>query len=165
MRWLIFGPTRGLTKQRHPAMELRTAVVAGAMLFALMGCGEAERANTPPPSSLTAFSPEQFADIPLPRGYVFSPEKDQLAVTLAGGAVRRFEVSLEQREGAEPQSFDSLLREMQRELLAMGWLVAPNRDDLREWLKGQERLVLETGRTGGRTTIRLRLRPAPLVGP
>jgi hypothetical protein len=146
-------------------MDLRSAVMGLAMLFTLVGCGEAERATTPPPSTSTAFSPEQFADIPLPRGYVFSPEKDQLAVTLAGGAVRRFEVSLEQREGAEPQSFDNLLREMQRELSAAGWLVAPNRDDLREWWKGQERLVLETGRTGARTTIRLRLRPPPLVGP
>jgi hypothetical protein len=88
-----------------------------------------------------------------------------LAVNLAGGTVRRFDVSMEQRENADPQPIDGLLGEMQRDLSALGWLVAPNRKDLLEWWKGQERLVLETGRTGGRTTIRLRLRPAPLVGP
>ncbi len=146
-------------------MTLRQVVIAVATLVMLAGCGEAERATPPPQQSMGAFSPEQFADIPLPRGYVFSPDQDQLAVTLAGGTVRRFDVALEQRETSEPQLATSLLSEMQRDLTALGWLLAPNRTDLLEWWKGQERLVLETGRTGTRTTIRLRLRPAPLVGP
>lgn len=141
------------------------AVMILAVLLVLSGCGDDERTVVPPPSASAAFTPEQFPDIPLPRGYVFSPEQDQLAVSLAGGTVRRFEVTMEQRENAEPQAADSLLREMQRDLTALGWLLAPNREDLLEWWKGQERLVLETGRTGGRTTIRLRLRPAPIAGP
>lgn len=140
-------------------------IVSLAVLAMLIGCGEPERIAPPPQQAMGAFSPEQFADIPLPRGYVFSPDQDQLAVTLAGGTVRRFDVAMEQRESAEPQTVTSLLGEMQRDLTASGWLLAPNRTDLLEWWKGQERLVLETGRTGGRTTIRLRLRPAPIVGP
>lgn len=146
-------------------MKPCSVVASLAVLLALSACGDDERVAVPPPSASAAFTPEQFTDIPLPRGYVFSPEQDQLAVSLAGGTVRRFEVALEQRENAEPQAAESLLREMQRDLTAAGWSQAPNREDLLEWRKGQERLVLETGRTGGRTTIRLRLRPAPLAGP
>jgi hypothetical protein len=140
-------------------------VLAGAALVALFsGCEDDTRTTAPPPPQ-GAFTPEQFADIPLPRGYVFSPGQDRLAVTLAGGAVRRFEVWMEQRETAEPQSTASLLAEMERDLMAKGWTPAPMSSDKLEWQKDKERLVLETGRTGGRSTIRLRLRPAPLVGP
>ena len=155
-------------------ISVRQTIISMAVLAVLVGCSEPERTNAPPPS-IGAFSPEQFPDIPMPRGYVFSPDKDQLAVNLAGGTVRRFEVTMEQRETAEPQSFASLLGEMQRDLSAQGWSVAPERKDFLEWTKGQERLVLETGRTDGRTTICLRLRPPsivpirqrppPLVGP
>lgn len=109
--------------------------------------------------------PEQFSDIPLPRGYVFSPDVDQLAVALAGGTVRRFDVSLQQRENAEFQAPNQLLLEMERDLTSLGWVAEKGRSDGLSWEKGKERLVLETGRTGGRTTIRLRLRPAPLAGP
>lgn len=140
-------------------------MVAGAALVVLgSGCEDDTRTTAPlPPQG--AFSPEQFSDIPLPRGYVFSPGQDQLAVTLAGGAVRRFEVRMEQRETAEPQSSASLLSEMERDLTTRGWTPDPMSGEKLEWQKGKERLVLETGRTGGRSTIRLRLRPAPLVGP
>jgi hypothetical protein len=130
----------------------------------VVGCDETKR-SAPPPQTAGAFSPEQFADIPIPRGYVFSPGHDQLAVTLAGGSVRRFDVVLEQRETAEPQPVAALLGEMERDLTAQGWVQAADHRDLLEWTKGQERLVLETGRTGGRTSIRLRLRPPPVAGP
>lgn len=145
---------------------MRTAWTVGllAVLGLLAGCGDEAR-TTAPPAAHAAFSPEQFADIPLPRGYVFSPGQDQLAVTLAGGAVRRFEVTMEQRETAEPQPVAQLLGEMERDLSARGWKQSSERTDGLEWHKGQERLVLETGRTAGRTTIRLRLRPATVAGP
>jgi hypothetical protein len=145
-------------------MAIRWAVSSLAALALLTGCGDDQRASAPPPGA-SAFSPDQFPDIPIPRGYVFSPGQDQLAVTLAGGAVRRFDVVLEQRANAEPQPATNLLAEMQRDLTALGWVQAAGRSDLLEWTKGQERLVLETGRTGGRTSIRLRLRPAPLAAP
>ena len=149
------------------ASRLSVLPLAGlAVLLSLaLGCTDSERTAPPPTSASSAFSPAQFPDLPLPRGYVFSPDKDQLAVALAGGTVRRFDVTMEQRESAEPQSFASLLGEMQRDLTAAGWVAAPGHNDLREWVKGQDRLVLETGRTGARTTIRLRLLPAPIAGP
>jgi hypothetical protein len=133
-------------------------------VFLLMSCSEEPRA-IPPAAGPTAFSPEQFSDIPLPRGYAFSPGEDQLTVTLAGGTVRRFEVVMEQRESAKQQSAVELLDEMERDLTSRGWITAPNHSDKLQWHKGQERLVLETGRTNGRTTIRLRLRSAILTGP
>lgn len=139
-------------------------ISSAALVVLVTGCTDDTRTTAPAPPP-GAFSPEQFSDIPLPRGYVFSPGQDQLAVTLAGGAVRRFEVTMEQRENAEPQTSASLLGEMERDLTTRGWTPAPMSSDKLEWQKDQERLVLETGRTGGRSTIRLRLRPAPLVGP
>ena len=141
------------------------AFFTGAVaIFTLTSCSEETRAN-PPAASPAAFSPEQFSDIPLPRGYAFSPGHDQLAVTLAGGTVRRFEVFMEQRESAKTQLTAELLDQMGHELSARGWAAAPNRSDKLQWHKGQEQLVLETGRTDGRTTIRLRLRPAILTSP
>lgn len=145
-------------------MTIRWMLSSVAALVFLTGCSDDERTTAPPPTA-SAFSPEQFPDIPIPRGYVFSPTQDQLAVRLAGGTVRRFDVALEQRENAEPQPAASLLAEMQRDLTAMGWVPAVERKDVLEWTKGQERLVLETGRTGGRTSIRIRLRPPPIAAP
>ena len=133
-------------------------------LLLLVSCNEEPRT----PISATApaaFTPEQFSDIPLPRGYVFSPGQDQLAVTVAGGTVRRFEVAMEQRESAKSQSPAELLSQMERDLTIHGWVPASDRSDKLQWHKGQERLVLETGRTNGRTTIRLRLRSAIPTGP
>ena len=133
-------------------------------LFLLVSCNDEPRT----PVSATApaaFTSEQFSDIPLPRGYVFSPGQDQLAVTVAGGTVRRFEVAMEQRESAKSQSPAELLCEMERDLTIHGWVPDTDRSDKLQWHKGQERLVLETGRTDGHTTIRLRLRPANLAGP
>lgn len=141
-----------------------SALAVVALLLILVGCGDEGRTTAPPPGP-TAVVPEQFSDIPLPRGYVFSPEVDQLAVALAGGTVRRFDVTLQQRENAEPQVASKLLLEMERDLTALGWVAEKGKSDGLTWVKGTERLVLETGRTGGRTTIRLRLRPAPLAGP
>ena len=130
----------------------------------LAGCND-DRRTPALATAPAAFTPNQFSDIPLPRGYVFSPGEDQLAVTVAGGTVRRFEVAMEQRESAKSQSPTELLNEMERDLTMNGWVSAPGHSDKLQWHKGQERLVLETGRTDGRTTIRLRLRPANLAGP
>lgn len=144
--------------------DLTRSLVAATLLVVLGGCGDEGRTTAPPPGP-SAVVPEQFSDIPLPRGYVFSPDVDQLAVALAGGTVRRFDVSLQQRENAEFQAPNQLLLEMERDLTSLGWIAEKGRSDGLSWEKGRERLVLETGRTGGRTTIRLRLRPAPLAGP
>jgi hypothetical protein len=140
------------------------AVGAFGVVVLLIGCSDDTRTTAPVPGP-AAVVPEQFSDIPLPRGYVFSSEADQLAVALAGGTVRRFDISLQQRETADLQPPNQLLLEMERDLTSLGWVAEKGTSDRLTWEKGRERLVLETGRTGGRTIIRLRLRPAPLAGP
>jgi hypothetical protein len=136
-----------------------------ATLLVLAGCfGDEPRTIAQPPAA-TAFAPEQFNDIPLPRGYMFSPGRDQLAVSLAGGTVRRFEVVMEQRENAAPQPPADLLHEMGRDLRSHGWQAEQGPAGNQHWRKGQERLLLETGRSGGRTTIRIRLRPDQAISP
>ncbi len=56
----------------------------------------ASREHYHPPACNT----EEFPDIPvllLLTGYVFIPDEDQLAISLAGGTVRRFEISMVRR--------------------------------------------------------------------
>jgi len=69
-------------------------VTAAATLTAMVmftGCGQPTRAasNSAVPR---AYHPERFPDIPLPPGYMLAPGHDQLAVAMAGGVVRRFDV-------------------------------------------------------------------------
>ncbi len=130
----------------------------------LVGCFGDEPRTVQPKATPSVFVPEQFTDISLPKGYMFSPEEDQLAVSLADGAVRRFEILLEQRPNAQPQSPADLLLQMERDLEQRGWEKVTNSGLNQEWRKNQERLLLETGRSSGRTTIRLRLRPVQAVG-
>lgn len=142
---------------------LNNVIFSSLVVLLLLGCGE-ERENTPlqkPGAVQVGFRPDQFPDIPLPRaGYMTDPAYDQLAMAVAGGAVRRFEVALIQRENAQPQSGAELLAWYQRDLGAAGWTLAEDGAETQVWHKGSEHLRLETGRSGSRTTIRLRLRPA-----
>jgi len=135
------------------------------MVVLLAGCFGDEPRSTAAAPTPAVFVPEQFTDIPLPKSYMFAVGEDQLAVSFANGAVRRFEVALEQRESASPQSPEELLQEMERNLLRRGWIQDSNSGLNQQWHKGQEHLLLETGRSGGRTNIRLRLRPIQAVGP
>ena len=129
-----------------------------AVVF-LVGCGEAE--TRPTPQRPVGFQPERFPDIALPRGgYMYSPGEEQLAVSLAGGTVRRFEVAMERREGIADQTPAELLAQLKRDLEQRGWTLASASDERQAWRKGGEELVLETGRADSRTIIRYRLRPA-----
>ena len=141
---------------------MRRALPRWGMVVALAllaGCGAPEARLAPPPPS-AAFFPSQFPDIPLPLGYVPSPDHDQLALALAGGTVRRFEVVLEQRETAAPQAVGELLERCRRDLSEQGWQLLAADPAAQRWIKGREVLSLEAGRTGARTTISFRLRPA-----
>ncbi len=135
------------------------------IVLLLAGCFGDEPRQVAAPPTPAVFMPEQFTDIPLPKSYMFAVGEDQLAVSFANGAVRRFEVSLEQRESATPQSPEEILLEMERNLLRSGWIRDSSSGLNQQWHKGQEHLLLETGRSGGRTNIRLRLRPMQAVGP
>ena len=136
---------------------------ASAALALLAGCSDPEAVRVTAPARPAGFEPERFPDIALPRaGYMFSLGEDQLAVAIANGSIRRFEVSLEQRENQPPQDPAELLGQVGRDLAVRGWVKGDDRG-LR-WRKGSEELALETGRTDGRTSIRYRLRPQVSAG-
>jgi hypothetical protein len=136
------------------------ALVATAALL-LGGCDDSTPPRDPPrPPRPVAFLPEQFPDIPLPPGYMLAPDVDQLALALAGGTVRRFEVSLERRPNSSNQPADILLAFVKRDLEDRGWQLIRSDLTSQHWHKGTEDLLVETGRTDSRTTIRYRLRPA-----
>jgi hypothetical protein len=139
--------------------RLAGSFVAIAALL-LGGCNDPPPREPPHPPRPTAFLPEQFPDIPLPPGYMLTPEVDQLAITIAGGAVRRFEVSLERRPTIANQPVDTLLSFVKRDLEDHGWQLTGADPSSQHWHKGMEDLLVETGRTDSRTTIRYRLRPA-----
>ncbi len=148
---------------------IRRSIAAGAvtgLLVLICGCGDEPARKPPRPPRVPAFYPEQFPDIPLPRpGYQMQPNDDQLAVALAGGSVRRFEVSMIQRENAAPQKPAELLAEVRRQLASSGWQAVSADAANQRWHKGGEDLFIETGRADSRTTIRYHLRPATAPTP
>lgn len=138
--------------------RLLATVAVAVSLFFLPGCGDEERPK-PKPVVPVSFHPEQFPDIPVPVGYGFALGQDQLAITLAGGLVRRFEVTLERRDNAPPQNPAEALTEVKRLLPTTGWQLIAADDSTQRWSKSAELLVVETGRAASRTTIQFRLRP------
>ena len=141
--------------------RIAQVLVLTTALLLITGCNDSPDRDPSRTSRPAAFLPEQFPDIPLPPGYMLSPDADQLAVALAGGSVRRFEVSLERRPNAKDQTVLALLSFVKRDLEDHAWLLTGSDDASQHWHKGNEDLLVETGRTGSRTTIRYRLRPAP----
>lgn len=139
--------------------------LCASMALALLasGCSDPEAVRVTAPARPAGFEPERFPDIALPRaGYMFSPNEDQLAIAIANGSIRRFEVALVQRENLPAQEPGELLGQVGRDLTARGWTKA-DEQGLR-WRKEGEELALETGRTDGRTSIRYRLRPLASAG-
>ena len=130
---------------------------ASIALLIMVGCA---RSHQSPQTQLyhpPAYHPEQFPDIPMfpLGGYVLTPEEDQLAIAFAGGTVRRFEVSMRQRDGAKDDPPSAVLERYDSEMPPLGWTrLAPG-----HWRKGTEELVIEAGRSGGLTSIRFHLLP------
>jgi hypothetical protein len=139
------------------------ARVAGALLVAAMVFVAACAQSRPSPQTQLyhppAYHPEHFPDIPLfpVAGYVLPPGEDQLAIAFAGGSVRRFEVTMAQKVGAKPDPPEAVLARYATELPPLGWTPAGEG----RWRKGGEELVIEAGRSGGLTSIRFHLQPAP----
>ena len=129
-----------------------------AALLGLSGC---HRDDPPPPRAHyrpPAYHPEDFPDIPLAGmiGYELDPDSTPLALSLAGGEVRRFEVAMIRRPESKDQSPEAILSIYEVELAPAGWIL----DSPGHWHKGNERLLIEAGRQRGLTTVRFHLRPA-----
>lgn len=141
------------------------ALLVGLALAAA-GCGN-DRPKAAPLRP-AGYQPERFPDIPLPPDYVLVEGSDQLAVVMAEGAVRRFEVSMIRREQSPDERPEDLQATYRRLMPSRGWAAVDERGRLQRWSRtspaGGEVLTIETGRSGGRTTIVFRLRPASSVG-
>ena len=138
------------------------AVCALALLAA--GCrGEGQRAQIA--ATPRAYHPQHFPDIPLPPGYQLSPGHDQLAVAMAGGVVRRFDVWMvakaNQPEVLRPAA---LLGWYAERLPALGWTPAHAGSGehryRRSWPEGvgEELTIIAAGSLAG-PTVEFHLAP------
>ncbi|MBA3846979.1 MAG: hypothetical protein H0X45_10080 [Planctomycetes bacterium] len=143
-------------------MRILAGVVAVALL--LVGCDDRDEVGIVPRPQ--GFHPERFPDIRMPPGFTLREGRDQLAVTYAGGAVRRLDVSLI----AKPDDHQAPAEAMAwfaRVLPPAGWRAVAAEPDASEraWHRPTaadetEELQVVTGRSGTRATLHVRLVPA-----
>ncbi len=138
------------------------AIVLMAAILIIPGCGSDKRQGRPS-SPPRAYHPERFPDIPLPADFVIDERHDQLAMVMAGGLVRRFEVWMIEKEKAKSQSPAEVLGWYERVLPAQGWQRVPGGDRTRSWRKqapeGAGEVLSVTAGGAMRTTVRFQLRP------
>ncbi len=120
--------------------------------LAVTACGSKPRDPMSSGRPVQGYHPERFPDIPLPPGYSLDGERDQLAVAVADGLVRRYEVFLVQRKDAQSRSGPDLLAWYDRVLLDTGWTPTSADDRSRVFRKqrspqvGEELTVRAYGR-------------------
>ena len=143
---------------------LRGLLASLAVALLLIGCGgDGQRAQTA--ATPRAYHPEHFPDIPLPPGYQLTPGHDQLAVAMAGGVVRRFDVCMvakaNQPEVMRPAA---LLGWYAERLPALGWTAvqadAGEQRYRRSWPEGvgEELTITAAGSLAG-PTVEFHLAP------
>ncbi len=138
----------------------RWAVGLG-LLALLSGCGEPEPRQAPAKRP-AAFQPEAFPDLTLfvLAGYGLAIAPEPLAVSYAGGTLRRVEVAFQTRPGGTAEDPEMPLRRFARELPPLGWIAESTEGLGQRWQRGHERLAIQAGREGDITTVRLSLAPA-----
>jgi hypothetical protein len=145
------------------------ALAAVALAAALGGCADAKRPAAPAPPR--AYHPERFPDIPLPPGFMLAPGHDQLAVAMAGGMVRRFEVwMVEKPGGTQATRPGEVLAWYDQRLPGLGWrpaLATVGERRFRRLLDaapGEELTILASASMSG-TTVEFHLAPIPAAAP
>jgi len=126
----------------------------------LGGCSEAERAA--PLARPDGFHPERFPDIPLPAGFAPDGSHDQLAMVIAGGQIRRFDVALIAKN--PDADVGRALTRWRETLPGLGWELVAGDSDSQRWLRRNatrvgEQLVINTGSTGGKATVHVQIQP------
>lgn len=122
------------------------------LALGLTACGGAKRDPLSAGRPVQGYHPERFPDIPLPPGYALDPARDQLAVVVADGLVRRYEVFLVQRSDAQSRAGTDLLAWYDRVLTTTGWTPSAADDRSRTFSKqrspnvGEELTVRAHGR-------------------
>lgn len=138
------------------------------ILILPLGCdpGGRDASKAPPARVPAAYQPERFPDLPLHllSGYRFIEGEDQIAVSVAGGAVRRLRLGFISRESVPGEDPRRVLERLANALPADGWTAIPvDKSDLgisQRWGKPGEVLLVTAGRDGTTTTVRLLLVPA-----
>jgi len=149
-------------------MSRLAAVAAVLVVLGLAGCGGEPEARQGLRSSARGYHPEQFPDIPLPPGFVLDPDRDQLAVAVGGGLLRRFDVGMVQKFNAKPQSPTEIMTWYEQVLPNLGWIPDPSSGQQRVFHRHlspevSEILRVHADTSGMSTRVRLRLEPAPLA--
>lgn len=136
-------------------------LIALTLVVPLLGCGSRPRVRAIPPA---AFTTADFPNLPVPIGFVPSPVHDQLAVSLADGAVRRYAAVYEAADPKTEMDEVAILAWYNDRLPPLGWQAESHTQRTQVWLRqradGQrERLRLAAGRADRRPIIRLLLTP------
>lgn len=125
--------------------------------FIVAACSE--RAEPLPPA---VFDAAAFRDVPVPAGYRLDPTIDQLAISLADGAIRRYCATYMLPSNRKGPSSDELPDWYRDRLLIVGWsLVDEDHDQARQrWTRKNsagvdEELVVAVGRINSRPCVRL----------
>lgn len=136
-------------------------VLAAGVLAVPTGCGKAKRDPMANGRPVQGYHPERFPDIPLPPGYALDADKNQLAVAIADGLVRRYEVFLTQRRDAKSRTGGDLLAWYDQVLISTGWTPVAADERTRTFTKQRSEHVKEQllVRASGRT-VSFHLRPA-----
>ena len=132
-----------------------------AVMAVMSSCSDPEPRQAPAKRP-AAFQPESFPDLTLfvLAGYGLAIEPEPLAVSYAGGTLRRVEVAFQTRPGGTAEDPEMPLRRFARELPPLGWVAEPTEGLSQQWHRGHEHLAIQAGRDGDVTTIRLSLAPA-----
>ncbi len=141
------------------------AVVAGLALV-VVSCKTDARDSASDDGTVVrkpvAYHPESFPDIPFERlvGYRLTADDRQLAVAVAGGALRRLSLVFITRPGDEPKEPKDELDRIAGGLGGLGWRqVASTVVNENRWIKGDETLVVAASLDDGATTISFHLIP------
>lgn len=137
--------------------------MVGLMACVLAGCGETETRSTASRVPARGYHPEQFPDIPLVASFALDPSCDQLALAIGGSLVRRFQVSLVQRNASVVQSPAEVLDWYSKILPGLGWTAELVTGQGRSFSRQRsaeiaERLQIVASRSGV-TRVELRLMP------
>lgn len=135
---------------------MRWPLLAASVLL-LTGCLGGRASRRPPPPA--AFDPAAFPDIPIAPGYAPDPTADLLAISMGGGALRRYHAVFALADERSVVADNDLLAWYRPRLTAQGWHAIELRSRRGEWRnEAGERLTIETGRAQGRSIMRILLR-------
>ncbi len=134
-------------------LRILAAACTALLLLSCMNSGPARR-----PAPPAAFDPAGFPDIPIAPGYAPLPQADLLALSIAGGALRRYHGEFALAEVRSQLNGERLLDWYRDRLMRIGWTAGPQRATRGEWHNPTgERLTIEAGRADSRAIMRISL--------